>query len=315
MLDKLANEVAAAFLKRASRMRATSRFIQLVMLVGAACVGAVAQFTEFDATGPSAWQIAGITSALIVAMGAGFIAITDEDASTELALARNALDAARDAQERFEDLGKIIFELDKAIELHRVAILTRGVIEQSTRQPGVTESDLISAMLEACERSIPIAMGMAQADRWTFCVYKADDEVSGEVMLSCIAHARAIKCDVSSARRWPAGTGLVGSAYSNRSEAVVEDLQVPSLKAVFGTAANVQKPDDSNLYRAMVAVPVLVAGMERPWGVVTATNDRPGHFSPEPDLGIDPSETVRTMAMMIELAVACFPRFLPVTAP
>jgi hypothetical protein len=255
-----------------------------------------------------------MASALIVALGATFIAITDEDASIELALARNALDVARDTQERYEDLSRIVFELDKAIELHRVAILARGVIEQSTRQPSVTETGLIAAMLEACERSIPIAMGMAQADRWTFCVYKAEEGAAGEVVLSCIAHARAIKCDVASARKWTAGTGLVGAAYANRSEAIVEDLQVPSLKAVFGTAANTQKPDDVNLYRAMVAVPVMVAGMERPWGVVTATNDRPGHFSPEPDVGIDPSETVRTMAMMIELAVACFPKFLPVTA-
>lgn len=311
-ISELATDVSEAFSRRGRRMKLTSRFVQLVMLVTAACVGAIAQFSEFDTQGPSAWQIAGIASAIIVALGAAFSAITDEDASAELALARNALDAARDAQEKYEDLGRLSSELDKAIELHRVVILMRGVIEQSTRQPSVTENDLINAMLIACERSIPIAMGMAQADRWTFCIYKAEDSEAESTVLTCISHARAIKCDVTSARKWAAGTGLVGSAYSNCSEVIVEDLQDPSLKAVFGSSANEQKQGDASLYRAMAAVPILVAGETRPWGVVTATNDRPGHFSPESGIGIDASETVRAVAAMIELAVACFPRSQPV---
>lgn len=170
----------------------------------------------------------------------------------------------------------------------------------------MTEEKLISTVLEACERSLPIAMGFSQSDRWTICIYKAKLQSAGPTILECIAHHRAIKCNLTSARKWESGTGIAGSAFANRNEIIIDDLQIPSLQAVFGTAANVAKPDDPTLYRSMVAVPVMVNGINEPWGVVTATNDRVDHFSLNRSLAIEASEAVRALSAMIALAVACF---------
>jgi len=314
-IKALSDKVSAAFLARARRMKLASRLVQLVMLIGAAAVAGVAQFAEFSPQGPSGWQITGIAASLIVGLGAIFSGIVDEDASKELALAQNALEEARNAQDQYQDLNRINAELEKAIELYQVMLLARGVLEQSTQIPATTEVRLVSTILEACERSLPIAMGFAQSDRWTICIYKAVGTVPGPITLECIAHYRAIKCDLTNARKWAAGTGIAGSAYANRDEIIIDDLQVPSLQSVFGTAANVQKPDDPTLYRSMAAVPIMVTGSAEPWGVVTATNDRPGHFSPISGMGIDASEGVRALSSMVALAVACFNQPARITAP
>ena len=305
-IKKISGEVTDAFLKRARRLKAASRFVRLVLLVVAAAVAAIAPFFDFPPDGPTTWQIIGIAAAVAVALGAFFTAIVEEDASHELGLAHRAVEDARNLQEQYQDLSRVESEFEKSIELYQLMQIARGVLEQSTQQPASTEDNLVATILTACERSLPIAMGFAQADRWTICIYKAIPQPTGPVMLECLAHHRAIKCAVGNARKWAAGTGIAGSAFANLDEVIIDDLQIPSLQAVFGTAANSPKQDDAELYRSMAAVPVMVAGMSGPWGVVTATNDRPGHFSLKSGMGIEASEAVRALSAMIALAVACF---------
>ena len=314
-IRKISGQVTAAFLKRARRLKAASRFVQLILLVVGAAVAAIAQFAEFSPQGPTTWQIVGIAASVVVALGAFFSGIVDDDASQELALAHRAVEEARNLQEQYQDLTRVEADFEKSIELYQVMQIARGVLEQSTQQPATTEDNLVITTLTACERSLRIAMGFAQADRWTICIYKAIPQPSGPVMLECLAHHRAIKCDLTNARKWVAGTGIAGSAYANRDEVIIDDLQIPGLQAVFGTAANSSKQDDSTLYRSMAAVPVMVTGMADPWGVVTATNDRPGHFSPNAGMGIEASEAVRALSAMVALAVACFRQPPRIPAP
>lgn len=314
-VKELSEQVSSKFLEQAKRVKRASRIVKSVLLIVGAALASVAQFAEFDKNGPTAWQIVGIAASVIVCIGALYSAFVDEDSAEQLALARKALEVAREQQEEYQDLDRIDAEFEKAIELYQVMMLARGVIEQGTRLPSMTELHLVRIILEACKRSLPIAMGFAQTDRWTVCVYKAQPDATGATTLECVAHKRAIECELKNARKWAAGTGIVGVSFSNESELIIDDLLVPSLQGIFGTAANVAKPDDTSLYRSMAAVPVMVAGQSQPWGVVTATNDRPGHFYVEPGTGIDAAEAVRALSGMIALAVACFNQPSRITAP
>jgi len=314
-VKELSEQVTSKFIEQARRVKRASRVVKSVLLIVGAALASVAQFAEFDKAGPTAWQIVGIAASVIVCIGALYSAFVEEDAAEQLVLARNALEVAREQQDQYQDLDRIDAEFEKAIELYQVLFLARGVIEQGTQLPSMTELHLVKIILEACKRSLPIAMGFAQADRWTVCIYKAQQDLAGSTTLECVAHKRAIECELKNARKWSPGTGIVGGAFSNKSEVIIDDLQVPSLQGIFGTAANVAKPSDSSLYRSMAAVPVMVAGQSQPWGVVTATNDRPGHFYAEAGTGIDAAEAVRALAGMIALAVACFNQPSQITAP
>jgi hypothetical protein len=64
------------------------------------------------------------------------------------------------------------------------------------------------------------------------------------------------------------------------------------------------RPYDNDRYRSMVAVPIKVDGMEKPWGVVAATNDKTAHFNPPFGSGPKPDEGARALAGMIALGIA-----------
>ncbi len=301
----LSNSLSAAFARRASKLKKASRYIRMVLLVGGAALASIAQFATFGPTGPNAWQLVGIFASVGVFIGALFSAVIDEDASEELALAHKAVEDARYLRDEYQALDKIDDEFTKAVELLQVMNLCRGVIERAAGNTSIGAKELVAAMLRACERPAPIAAGFAQHHQWTICIYQAEmDALTGKVMLVCIAHHRAIKCDLTNARQWEAGTGIAGSAYANRDEIVIPDLQTTGLRAVFGTSANQIKPDDVERYRSMVAVPIMVDGSLLPWGVVTATNDQLDHFEPQRRFGIQPVECVRALASMAALAIA-----------
>lgn len=290
--------------RRLTRAKVTSRFVRFVLVIGAAAIAGVAQFAEFAATGPTGWQLAGIGATAIVAIGAIWSAIVDDDASEELRIAHGAIEHAREMEESLSYLDSFDSEFTKMVALYQVMDLSRGAIERGISVTALDDAALVERMIDACRRSIPIAMGFAQADIWTVCVYRAE-EIDGRTMLRCIAQVRAIECSIADARSWEAGTGIAGSCYANLDEVVVPDLQTPGLRAVFGSAANVSKQDDAIRYRSMAAVPIQVDGVEVPWGVVSATNDKVDHFAPDQAFGIQPIEVVRALAAMAALAIAC----------
>jgi len=312
--SELSEKLSALFLSRARRMKWSARFVRMVLLVVAAAVAGVAQFTQFEPSGPTAWQIAGICASIVVGIGALFSAITEEDASEALALARQSVEEVRSAEARLTFIDDIDDEFNRSIELYQVMSLCRGVIERALCTPGLSEEDIISRMLDASGRSAAIALNFAQADQWTVCVYRAEKPSNGgSELLRCIAQRRAIPCDTTHARVWEAGTGIAGVAFSNRGEVVIPDLQTTGLRSVFGTAANSAKPEDTERYRSMVAIPVLVDQQEDPWGVVTATNDRVDHFDSDAVMGIRPVETVRALANMVALAIVVHRKLIKVS--
>jgi hypothetical protein len=305
-LNKLAGNVSTAVRETAGRFRRTSLFVKIALLAIASAVVAIAQFSEFDlATGPSKSEIAGIIAALVVAIGAIFVIITEEDAPRQLAIAQDAIEAARAAEARYDAVGELDEHIERLIALYNAQNVMRGVIEQQAAAGSLAEDRVVMGMMRAARRLLPIAMRFAQNDQWTIGIYKAvPSSEAAKFDLKCLAHHRAIECDPSEARVWREGTGIAGVCFTNGGDIIIPDLHAEGMRSVFGTAANEPRPYDSDRYRSMVAFPVKVQGLGRPWGVVTATSDRVGHFSAAEMRGLKPEEGARALSNMVALAVA-----------
>lgn len=303
-LDQISVRLATSARGLAKRSRRASLFVKVALLGLGSTVVAIAQFSDFGKDGPSSAQIAGIIAAIVVAAGAVFVVLTEEDAGSQLALAHDAIEKARDVEAAYESVGELYAEMDRLIYLYQAQSLMRGALEAIAVSSHSEESAARSVM-QSAQRLLPIVLAFAQADQWTVGVYQAipSDEL-GKADLKCIAHKRAIECDAKEARVWKEGTGIAGVAYANATEIVVPDLQSEGMRSVFGTAANESRAYDQERYRSMVSIPIKVQGLKRPWGVVNATNDKAGHFSAAASDGVRPDEGARALANMVALAVA-----------
>ncbi|MEO8722148.1 MAG: hypothetical protein ABI395_01315 [Sphingobium sp.] len=298
--------IGEEFKKQARRFKNASLFVKLVLVAGFSAIAGVAQFFQFPSSGPESSQVIGIIATIVVATGAIFIMITEQDATEQLALAQAAIEAAREAQSQFDILDQIADDTSRLIELFQALSVMRGAIERLTALNSPDEDEVADRLLKSAERSLAIAMAFDQADLWTIGVYRAvpcPDE-QNRALLKCVAHKRAIVCEVSEARVWKEGTGIMGVSYANSDEIIVPDLQIEGMRAVFGTSANTQRDYDQERYRSMIAVPIKVHGMVKPWGVVTATSDRVSHFSYDGAPGVRTDEGARVLANMIALAIA-----------
>jgi hypothetical protein len=203
----------------------------------------------------------------------------------------------------YEELYEIAGENDRLVFLIQAIYLMRSVIEQAVGV-SITETKMAELILEACDRSLPIAMGFQQADQWTIGVYEAEPLGDGRRELTCVATKRAIGCAPTEARKWKEGTGIAGVSFSVRDEVIIPDLQAEGIGSVFGAAANEVRDYDTERYRSMVAVPVLVGKDDEPWGVVAATNDRVAHFTVSQRDGLSNIEGARALANMVALGIA-----------
>jgi len=305
-LETVSKSIDKKIRERAKINFNASLFVKVAMVAIGSMIVAIAQFMIGpENSGWSTWQVIGIATALIVGVGAIFVVITERDAADDLALAREALSKAQQAEREFESYLELEGAIYQLIELYQAAGVMRGAIETVAAKGISNETLIASTILNASARSLSIAMGFGQSDRWTICVYIAEKYLESErYILRCIAHERAIKCDLANARAWPEGTGLAGVCFSNRAEMILPNLQADGVRAIFASGVSDSRPDDAERYRSMVAVPVMVQGLERPWGVVTATNDQVDHFSYEESQGVKPDEGVRLLAGMVALGIA-----------
>ena len=189
----------------------------------------------------------------------------------------------------------------------------RGIIEQFVARSVTDEIKIVDEMMRAASRLLLIALGFKQSHLWTLCVYKAvNDPQTNGVNLVCVAKNRAIDCDITEARIWPAGIGTVGMAYANAREIIVPDMQAVELGSTYDLG-DMARADDKGRYRSIATVPILVAGGNKPWGVVVATSDQPHHFYVDEETGVRTSEAVRSLASMVALAVVvCKPEVGPI---
>jgi GAF domain-containing protein len=301
---EIKERVSELFEKRAKRFKRASFFVKIFLIASGAAVAGIAQFADVAPDQEfSVAKIVGIAASLIAFVGAIFDLITNEDASEELIAARLAADEVSEIRE-FLGQSEIYEEIiEQQLSLYQSVISMRGAIERGAVSRESSEI-VIKTMLTLSSRSLPVALAFSQADCWTVCVYQAEPRADGgRDVLRCIAHTRAIPCEISQARVWEEGVGVSGIAYATRQEIIVPDMRAAGLGSVFNVASDT-RDYDSDRYRSMAVVPVKVDGQLRPWGVVVATNDRENHFLLEEGGGLQSAEAVRALAGMVALAVA-----------
>ncbi len=295
----------AVILSRLRSIRWGNILFKAIFFALAAAIAGIAQFVTWpEGASPTNAQVVGICATIGVFLAALVSIVSEKDATREIEIAQRLHAKAEEYRERYESTVRDWPDIERMIALHLVTVLFRDALEGACLAMSGDERTLISSMTTLAERSLPAAAGFSYADEWTICVYAAEP-VEGDCrfQLRLVEHLRAIKCGKDTARVWPEGRGVAGIAFSNASEIVVADLTSETARAVF-KPSGLEREYDDDRYRSMVAIPILVQGAERPWGIVTATSRANGHFNHEHEEGIKPIEAIRALADYAALAVA-----------
>jgi len=315
----LAAKVSEAFKARSKRFHFASLLVKAALVSGGAALAGVAQFVSWKPDEPpTTWQIVGILATIVVFVGGLFVVFTESDASEELALSQAAVQRAQEALREVEVILEIEAEGERVIELYQAASILGEMIESSTLAAVGDDTKIAFDMMQLAGRSLAIACGFAQNDRWTICIYKVvKDTATGEENLVCVGHKRALDCDITSARKWPMGEGVAGlTAYTKRKQ-IIPDLHAPELQNLLG-AHGLSRDGDGERYKSMAAFPIIPLGTGQLWGVATATNDREGHFNHVDEAQIKYEEAIRMLAQHMGLALsvrAAHMRSMSSTAP
>jgi hypothetical protein len=282
-----------------------SLVVKLVLVIGGTSVALIAQFADpiFYGEQFRAWNVIGMSAAVLAAIGAVFIAVTEQDASKDLEAARAALERAREFEEDIEAYNRAAEETRRAVELYTAMNEMRQVIAQAVHNPNVDTVKAIELCLQTARRSLLIAFGFELEGHWTLAIYIAEkNQRTNKDQLRLIAHERSIPCPIGDGRIWPEGVGVGGVAYAKAAEVIVPDLGASELGSVFNLGT-LQKADDYDRYRSVAAVPISIEPASPPWGIAIATSDRPEHFGIGGKPGVQTAEALRALAGMVALAV------------
>jgi hypothetical protein len=298
-----AHQLSEAICERLKNSARCLRIARTVFLGIAAFAAGGAQFLEFWPNAPQGWQIVGLTSCGIILVGAIFFAIADDNAPEQLEIARRAIEEAEQATFEASLSGEIVEELEdtglRFSHLYLACMAMRGALEHVEGLKARDSKAFAGAVLESVHPFLPTALAVETWHRWTFGVYEIQGDSPKELV--CVAHRRAVECEIQDARRWPTDRGVMGVAVSRRQEVIVADSREPSVRSVFGLS-HLEKEGDDQRYVAFAVCPVLIGNSDTVWGVVIATNDQADHFSDE----ISPSavEIVRAVSAMMALGVS-----------
>ncbi len=305
--DNLAVRLTGHIADLAKRV-ADSVILMKLFIIGAGAVGAVMQFAPSGGAQLSSPQIIGGSAAALVALFGIFVLVAEKDASAMLRDANLALTAAQQSKTTLQEYELEIIDyndqLGKSVELYVAMGNARNFYERALTAGSVEMDKLLQELLTTSKRQFAAAMDIATADRWTLCIYKAYRNEAGSRELKLIAHIRAIECDLSDARIWPEGVGFSGIALSTGHEIIVGDMTDAAISQIYNVKQGLVRHHDATLYQSAIACPIYVGEDDEPWGVATATNDKPDHFVDEERGGVQNAEAVRAVANMAATIVA-----------
>lgn len=295
----------AATIARLEAVWLGTRMYRAIFFALAAATAGAAQFITWGPTqSPTAAQVVGITATIVVFLAALISVFTERDAVREIEIAQRAVSRIEDLQDRLEENARLWPNVDRMVALHQATSLFRDHLESSCVAMVGDERTLLSGMTTLVRRQLPAAADFSLADQWTICLYKAEQITADcRFVLKLVEHLRALECSKGTAREWPEGIGVAGISFSNASEILIEDLTSDGARAIF-KPAGMERIYDDDRYRSMVAVPIMVQGEAKPWGIVTATSDAVGHFNHDAEDGLKPVDAIRALAKYAALAVA-----------
>lgn len=272
--------------------------------------GAVAAWMQFVPAGTALTtsQVVGVVAAALVMIFGGYVLVAEKDAATMVVDAHSALAAAQESSSTIADyeseLAALENQLGKSVELYVAMANARDIYEQALTTGNGNLDQLLRDLLTTSKRHFAAAMEFETTDRWTLCIYRTQESDNGPRELKLVAHVRAIECGVDEARVWPEGNGFAGISLSTGQEIIIGDMSEPAVGQIFNVSSTLGRPHDAMVYKSAIACPIYVGGDNiRPWGVATATNDRPGHFVDDEGPSVHNGEAVRAVANMTAMIV------------
>ncbi|MVA70205.1 hypothetical protein GOZ81_03885 [Agrobacterium vitis] len=307
MTDTL-NSLDQSVLKCLKNAALGVKLIKGALLVVAGGVASFAQFANWQGGHPSNAEMAGMAASILIVFGGIYALIADRNAPEHLMEARKALQTAKDLEAQLEASRSnyALYESDMLIATN--TYLSISVMAQALETMDfakLSAEEAAGRLLKATQPCLPMALGFETRHHWTVGIYMA--ETNGEdntEHLRLIQNLRPIDCDMSKARAWPAGSGFLGLAYTNRKEVVIEDANDPAVATVLGAPPKLTNPNDAKRYISMALVPITVDGDKKPWGVAIATSNAPGHFSLAAQEGVTPIEAVRALSKMVATVIS-----------
>ena len=291
------------------------------MVLGGSFLAAVAQFIPAPTSGLAYNHLFGFLGAFLALYGGIWLLRAEDSAPKKLEAARRAVDTATaahgEATRRLTELQSteraLVDERKRHVaerawlsDLYTMAGALREFLESSlVEKKTLASDDQIAQMLEVVGRPLHRLMKFDGGELWTLGVYRfvaGDNGAKG--VLVCAATQRAERGHEKAQHRvWAEGEGLVGHVQMTARETVVADTRDTERAGWLYFPTRVSRIEDSERYRSLAGVPILLGDKKNPpWGVVMATSDRAGRFTPlgdERDI-----EPLRLLAGAVALAAS-----------
>lgn len=134
-------------------------------------------------------------------------------------------------------------------------------------------------------------------DRWTFGVYVLEDDL----LKLPVTRRWSRDNENGNHRVWTPGEGHVGQAFRARRELVCADSRAPDVAGFMEATGDNAREYDSELYVSFASLPLMIGGRDEPLGVLVATSDQSGRFTPSNGDGesMDTVEPLRLAANVI----------------
>jgi hypothetical protein len=302
-----ANNVGRLNVLIARRLVFASYVVRYGLVLSGSAMAAGAVFMD-AAPGGIPWnRVVGLLGVVLAFVGGVWNVMVEpatpaalEEARLALEESRSATAAALDLQRRFTDEVRILRQDHQ--QLRQLNALAH-ILRESVQRAVLTKAELsvkLDSMLKAASRSMLACMHCSGGERWTITIFCHE-----RGYLEIVSHCRADRHEEDQAgRHWAENEGYCGAAWSGNHELVLSNAQAPDALAVLNIPDSKKQPEDSIRYRSVAAIPVGIANMPRPWGVVVGTSDQLGRFdSDDTAPGARSAEAVRILAGAVAIVV------------
>jgi hypothetical protein len=138
---------------------------------------------------------------------------------------------------------------------------------------------LIDNILEPLVTNGEEVFGFGPNEKWNFVVYAY--QTSKDKLVPVWRRKGEAHPSQGFGREWGRGQGHVGFAYANARAIITEDARTADVKNLVSASEGLARSYDDEVYVSFASVPVgPVANQAEPLGVLVATSDRSGRFSP-----------------------------------
>lgn len=312
--DRLWRRIGGRITRELGKITRASRTMKAVLSAGGALLAGISQIpTVRDDV--ATWM--GWTGVGLVTLAAIWILFTEEGLPAALDEARRALEHARRLEVELErkrdqyeserellhrNLAQGTAELVLMDAQQRRLINLTNIFREGVERAvanGAAADISLQRLLDGSRRLLLGVIGCIGDERWTITIFRKNGR-----KLVRVANLTADSAEPATAvREWAPGFGWAGTAFLTEHEMVYPDTHLPSAIRPNVSVAD-RRDDDDARYRSVAAVPIRVAGMSKPWGVLVATSDQVGRYDPSEGLGGISAQAVRMLAGMAALIAA-----------